>query len=110
MTEARKVCTGPDIETSHLPFRFRTGVSGQTIGPKSRKRSEALDPLLLRVEREQIELALAEARHNKARAAELLGITRPRLYRRMEVLGIIDNDSGDAVEPNPSVDGTERSG
>ncbi len=107
VAESRQVCTGPDIETNHLPFRFRTGVSGQTIGPKVRKRSENLDPLLLRVEREQIELALAEARHNKARAAELLGITRPRLYRRMEVLGIIDNDSGEIDEPRQSVDSTD---
>ena len=104
VTEARSACTGPEIETIHLPFRFRTGVSGQTIGPSTRKRSEALDPLLLRVEREQIELALMEARHNKAKAAELLGITRPRLYRRMEVLGIIDNDSVEREEHGPSVD------
>jgi DNA-binding NtrC family response regulator len=104
VTEARTACSGPEIEPIHLPFRFRTGVSGQTIGPATRKRSEALDPLLLRVEREQIELALSEARHNKAKAAELLGITRPRLYRRMEVLGIIDNDSGSLDEPYQSAD------
>ena len=109
VTEARSVCKGPEIEPIHLPFRFRTGVSGQTIGPSTRKRPEALDPLLLRVEREQIELALAEARHNKAKAAELLGITRPRLYRRMEVLGIIDNDSGEIEGPRPSVDRTDNS-
>jgi DNA-binding NtrC family response regulator len=49
-----------------------------------------LDQLLEQVEREQIERAMVEARQNKARAAELLGITRPRLYRRMEQLGIFD--------------------
>lgn len=73
------------------------GVRGQTVGPASRPRAEPLDPLLLRVEREQIELALTEARHNKAKAAELLGITRPRLYRRMEVMGIIDRDQSDEL-------------
>jgi DNA-binding NtrC family response regulator len=102
IAEARQQCTGALIEVSHLPFRFRTGVDRQTIGPPMRKRTVQLDPLLLQVEREQIELALVEARHNKAKAADLLGITRPRLYRRMEVLGIVDNDESEASEPeNP---------
>ena len=95
--ESRSLCRGPTIELEHLPFRFRTGVSAQSIGPVIRRRAEALDPLLLRVEKEQIEMALAESHHNKARAAELLGITRPRLYRRMEILEIVDLDkSNDA--------------
>ena len=67
---------------------------GQSVGPPARPRTQPLDPLLLRIEREQIELALDEAHQNKAKAAELLGITRPRLYRRMEVLGILDRDLG----------------
>lgn len=91
--EAREACQGAVIEPAHLPFRFRAGVGGQTVGPAPRGKTEPLDPLLLRIEKEQIELALAEARQNKAKAAELLGITRPRLYRRMEVLGIIDHDA-----------------
>ena len=62
------------------------------VGPSNRQRVVPLDPLLLDVEREQIELALAETRYNKAKAAELLGITRPRLYRRMEVLDIVDRE------------------
>ena len=99
IAECRDACGGPVIDPGSLPFRFRTGVSGQTIGPVSRTRCELLDPLLLRIEREQIEIALSEARNNKAKAAELLGITRPRLYRRMEILGIIDPDT--PSEPHP---------
>jgi len=94
--EARNACDGSLIETGHLPFRFRAGVDGQAVGPTVRKRTVPLDPLLLQVEREQIEIALTEAKQNKAKAAELLGITRPRLYRRMELLGIIDNEELDA--------------
>ena len=106
IVEARQECTGPLIEIEHLPFRFRTGVRGQSVGPPARPRTQPLDPLLLRIEREQIELALDEAHQNKAKAAELLGITRPRLYRRMEVLGILDRDLGsessthDTGDPN----------
>lgn len=96
VTEARQKCDGTTIEVGHLSFGFRTGVDRQSMGPASRKRSQPLDPLLLEVEREQIELALAEARHNKAKAAELLAITRPRLYRRMEILGITDEE--DAID------------
>ena len=74
----------------HLAFRFRTGVTAQSMEPAQRMKINPLDQVLEQVEREQIELALAECRDNKARAAELLGITRPRLYRRMEILGIVD--------------------
>lgn len=102
ITEARGACTATLIADEHLPFRFRAGVGSQAIGPTIRPRPEPLDPLLERVEREQIELALTECRQNKARAADLLGITRPRLYRRMELLGITDGETApgfaDAVD------------
>ena len=41
-----------------------------------------------RVERELIRRALAQAKGNKAKAARLLGMTRPRLYRRLVQLGL----------------------
>lgn len=93
VSKAWDACTGTIIEIGDLPMGFRAGEGGQSIGPATRSKAVPLDPLLLKVEKEQIELALVEARHNKARAAELLGITRPRLYRRMEVLGIADQES-----------------
>lgn len=93
--EARAACSAPLIAPEHLPFRFRVGVGAQAVGPTIRPRPEQLDPLLERIEREQIELALSESRQNKARASELLGITRQRLYNRMKALGIADADPGD---------------
>lgn len=90
--ESREACTGPLVKPEHLPFRFRTGVTAQTLEPAQKLKFVPLDSLLEQVEKEQIERALAECRDNKAKAAELLGITRPRLYRRMEQLGIVDAD------------------
>lgn len=90
IAEARAVCPGPLVKTEHLPFRFRTGVTAQSMEPPQRPKVVPLDQLLEQVEREAIERALVECHGNKARAAELLGITRPRLYRRMELLGIVD--------------------
>ena len=84
------MCNEPLIRVKDLPFRFRTGLDAQSVGPAWRPPVERLEPLLEQTEREQIERALKESRHNKSRAAQLLGMTRPRLYRRMEILGIRD--------------------
>ena len=83
---------GPVIRADHLPFRLRTGLDAQRLGPISDGPIEALEPLLKRVEREQIERALEQAKGNKTMAARLLKITRPSLYRRMQTLGLFDSD------------------
>ena len=84
---------GPVIRADHLPFRLRTGLDAQRLGPVTDGPIEALEPLLERIEREQIVRALEQAKGNKTMAARLLKITRPSLYRRMETLGL--SDSGD---------------
>jgi DNA-binding NtrC family response regulator len=47
-----------------------------------------LDDLLANIEKEAIVRALAQSGGNKTDAAELLGMTRPRLYRRLLQLGL----------------------
>jgi DNA-binding NtrC family response regulator len=48
-----------------------------------------LDELLATIEKEAIVRALIHSGGNKTEAAELLGMTRPRLYRRMVQLGLV---------------------
>jgi DNA-binding NtrC family response regulator len=69
------------IAVSHLPLYLRSpGVLPDRPLP--------LDSLLEQVERRLIQVALATAKGNKSKAAEMLAVWRPRLLRRIEALGI----------------------
>lgn len=58
--------------------------------------------MLEQVERRLIERALHHARQNKSRAAEMLSISRPRLYRRIKELGIPDIPEPTEEIPGPN--------
>ncbi|REJ72517.1 MAG: hypothetical protein DWQ29_20955, partial [Planctomycetota bacterium] len=88
--EARAACTTAQIGLHDLPFRFRTGIEAQGVGPSLVPEPIDLEAVLSEVEADHIRWALRIAKDNKAHAARLLGLTRPRLYRRMEALGIAD--------------------
>ncbi len=88
--EARATCNEPLIRAKDLPFRFRTGLDAQSVGPVLRPQVVHLDSFLAQAEKAHIEATLKECDNNKSRAADLLGMTRTRLVRRMEMLGIID--------------------
>jgi DNA-binding NtrC family response regulator len=60
--------------------------------PRRPQERIVLDDLLAAIEREAIVRALAQAGGNKSEAAELLGMTRPRLYRRLQQLGMIQDE------------------
>src|SRR5690606_11122212 len=90
VTEAHAAARGPLVTAADLPFRFRTGYDAQLAGPPQTPQAIDLEALLREIEAREIRRALEESRNNKSRAAELLGLTRPRLYRRMEQLGIAD--------------------
>jgi two-component system NtrC family response regulator len=44
------------------------------------------------IERSLVVKALAQARHNKTRAAKLLGLTRAQLYSRIEKYGLAETE------------------
>ncbi|MFG0333160.1 MAG: sigma 54-interacting transcriptional regulator [Maioricimonas sp. JB049] len=94
VAEAYQQASGPLITAGDLPFRFRTGMDAQRVSPPVTPRPVDLQSLLDDFERDHIRRALQQARQNKSQAAELLGLTRPRLYRRMEALGLVEDDAG----------------
>lgn len=95
--EAHARCTGNLISLQDLPFRFRTALDAQEQSPPPKTSSLFLDPLLTKAETRLITLALERSKYNKSKAADLLGINRARLYRRMEQLGIEDRDPTDST-------------
>ncbi len=96
MQETRERCTAPAIGLEDLPLRFRAGLEAQSLGPPQRVLDEPpippLEEHLAAIERELIRRALKKAKRNKTLAAKLLNIQRPVLYRRMEALGISDDE------------------
>ena len=86
--EAHATSAGPLVTVPDLPFRFRAGQDAQSVSPPPSIEQVPLEELLLRVEREQIQSALSRAAGSKQLAADLLGIPRAKLYRRMEAHGL----------------------
>jgi len=82
--DTRKV----NLESADLPASLRLAQRlGETTG-RVPERQLALDQVLEEVERRLIRLTLHRTKGNRSKAAELLGMLRPRLLRRMEALGL----------------------
>jgi DNA-binding NtrC family response regulator len=93
---AHRTCKSHDISAADLPSVIYH--ASQTAS-RVRKQPQriVLDELLAQIEREAIVQALAQAGGNKTEAADLLGMTRPRLYRRLVQLGLI----ADSIDARP---------
>jgi transcriptional regulator with PAS, ATPase and Fis domain len=87
VAEAHQRATGLCIDARDLPERLHLAAQA-AAQPRRTEETIVLDEYLGRVERELIRRALLRAKGNKAKAARLLGVTRPRLYRRMVQLGL----------------------
>jgi DNA-binding NtrC family response regulator len=83
------------IDVEDLPATIRGNLGAAYLPPSPPSPIKPLDELLTEVERRLIETALRQARSNKSRAAELLGISRPRLYRRIKELNLPDDEPAD---------------
>ncbi len=85
---AHAAATTHEITPADLPAVVHHAAKAAAM-PRREAEKIVLDELLESIEREVITRALAQVGGNKSAAAELLGITRPRLYRRLVQLGFI---------------------
>ncbi|MBA4031628.1 MAG: hypothetical protein C0478_12165 [Planctomyces sp.] len=88
VNESRSLAKGAMIQAGELPAFWRLGCDAQAEPPRSQIVVDPLDAALENFEREQLRRALELTKGNRSKAADLLGIPRPRLYRRMEQLGL----------------------
>jgi len=86
---AGESCDGDQIQREHLPSRLRHAISAAAHRPLDED-PIILEDVLARIESELITRAMDRSGGNKAKAARLLGMKRPRLYRRMLQLGLIE--------------------
>jgi DNA-binding NtrC family response regulator len=87
------------IAADDLPATIRGHLGGAYNPPAPPNPIKPLDELLTEVERRVIETALRQSRSNKSRAAEILGISRPRLYRRIKELNLPDDEPAEEDGP-----------
>ncbi len=92
VTEAHGKGTTSLVGSMELPERLRHVFDAASSIPGDDPPIQ-LEEFLQKIERELIQRALDRASGNKSKAAELLGISRPRLYRRMELFGLVDTET-----------------
>jgi DNA-binding NtrC family response regulator len=94
---AHAACQSHEISASDLPATFYHAFRAA----KHMRQHPApivLDELLAAIEKEAILRALAQSGGNKSEAATLLGMTRPRLYRRLVQLGLVREEAASEIE------------
>ena len=85
--EACERAAGPQVRPTDLPDWVHLAASGAAHLPRKVEPIQ-LDDFLAEIERELLARALKAARGNKSKAAQLLGLSRPRLLRRLTQLGL----------------------
>ena len=78
---------GVQIAPADLPQRIHLAAAAARF-PRRAPQPIDLEGFLEEIERTLISRAMRLAKSNKTKAARLLGLTRPRLYRRMVQLGL----------------------
>jgi Bacterial regulatory protein, Fis family/Sigma-54 interaction domain/PAS fold len=97
---AHRSCISPEIIPANLPAVVH---HASRVAARTRRQPVriVLDELLAAIEKEALERALSQAGGNKTEAAELLGMTRTRLYRRLVQLGLVSEAPPDSDAEQP---------
>ncbi len=90
--EAHRHAEGPEITLGDLPQRIHLARSA-AAHPRRPEETIVLEDFLAGIERELLTRAMRRAKGNKTKAAKLLGMTRPKLYRRLVQLGLEEPNS-----------------
>lgn len=90
---ACEACFDKMIAMEHLPFSFRAGMEAQNLPHAAEPEHQSLEHMLHAFETDILVKTLDACGGNKADAARRLGMTRPRLYRRLKTLGVETDDS-----------------
>jgi DNA-binding NtrC family response regulator len=96
--QSHAACQGVEVTAGDLPNGVRQARHA-TAHPAKLEEPIALEEFLGRIELELIQRAMAQAKGNKTKAAQLLGLSRPRLYRRLVQFGLAqETEAGDAAD------------
>ena len=79
------------IRSEHLPVTTPRPAAASSSDPNGGSTLPAGGVNLEAIERSLVVKALTQARHNKTRAAKLLGLTRAQLYTRIEKYGLAEH-------------------
>lgn len=90
--ETHERAQGGEVTARDLPEAIRWAADA-ALHPRRGEEAIVLEEFLARVETELITRALRRSKGNKSKAARLLGLTRPRLYRRLVQLGLEHADA-----------------
>jgi DNA-binding NtrC family response regulator len=98
---AHEKAEGPLVTVRDLPRRLFLAADAKRYTHEPDE-TIVLDEYLADIERELLRRAMQRAKGNKTRAATLLGVTRPRLYRRLVQLGL---EQGPVIFEEATTDG-----
>ena len=98
--EAAANANGPIIQAADFAEDFQHSIKAQRFAAKPETKIQ-LDQYLLDIEEQLVSRAVVEAKGNKTKAAELLGISRAKLLRRLAVFEKTDaTDPGELLDPS----------